>query len=264
MKKKIILLVIICVVALCILEGCAKPNWECEDFKYLGESVDTGPIFEVGGNTYCYLPETFWIPFEAGKSTYLGWVYTEENIYPGGYYIDIYSHDADNKMFVTLYTAEKQPLFGETTVHVTYHRSDVKLPPFDRTGINKVGFVKEGEWEEKKFIQDKDIIDKLFDSIDSVSQGFNIYKSASIGSIVCMNSNYPGIVIEVPVYAYVQDYWLMIKPPERGYNGWSVIDNIKQPETVYAKVPQELLEQIAGQKLPTPSEYIASQQKTAG
>ena len=60
-----------------------------------------------------------------------------------------------------------------------------------------------------------------------------------------------------------RDYWAEIKPPERFFNdGWSVVENVAPAQTVYAKIPQNLLEQIAGEKLPTPSE-IASQRATA-
>ena len=66
-------------------------------------------------------------------------------------------------------------------------------------------------------------------------------------TIFLMNSNFPGISIQLPVYVIDDDKYMI----NMAYDG------------KYRGISQDLIEQIAGQKLPTASEYIASQQKTA-
>jgi hypothetical protein len=268
MKKKIVSFLISCAVIILMLAGCVQPSWEAEDFKYLGENAEMGPMFEVGGITYRYLPETFWVPIIHKTDKYLGKVFSDKNIYPGGWEFYIYNFEKKdvNKIFVILKGRKEHWYDDADRPVVYYYRADITLPPFDRTGIDKVGYE---YWDQdgiKSIVGDSGVVDKLFDVISTASnnQDFDLDNRYGVALLWFMNSNFPGIGIYSHVYACGQDYWIEIKPPIRLFHdSWSVVENIKIPDTVYAKIPQELLEQFAGKKLPTASEYIASQQKTS-
>lgn len=264
--KKIVSFLIACAVIILMLAGCVEPDWRAEDFKYLGVNADMGPMFEVEGIKYRYLPETFWQPINYATDTYLGKVYSDKNIYPADSEFYIYNFEKKdvNKIFVILQGRKDHWYDDMERPRVYYYRADIKLPPFDRSGIDEVGYEYWGQEGIKNIVSDPVAVDKLFDVISTASnnQDFEWKNLYTVALLWLMNSNFPGIGIYMRVYAYGQDYWIEIEPPQRSYRGsWSVTKNLYNPDTVYAKIPQELLEQIAGKKLPTASEYIASQQE---
>ena len=183
MRRKIVLPILMCTVILFIIAGCMQPDWTCEDFTYLGENVEMGPMFRVDGITYRYLPETFWRPV-SGAEKYLGNVFSESDVYPGGkdFYIENFETNDTNKIFVVLNGRKEHWYDDMNRPMVYYYRADISLPPFDRAGINKIGYEKNGQWfdEIKPITQDTSIIDRLFDAIDSVSKEFDYYKSYGV------------------------------------------------------------------------------------
>jgi hypothetical protein len=252
--KKIVCVLLACALALG-LAGCGQDanesEFECQDFKYLGENAEMGKMFEVGGIPYRELPETKWRPI-TWDGEYLGTVRNDpNNVYPGGLFK--ISRDA-TKIFAQLNTAKERHWYDDALpVVLYYYRVDVTLPPFDRTGIDQVGYVKRGQWfyrhDIKPITQDKETLDKLFEAIDTAPD--NEYEEGGgfrFAEIWCMNSAFPGIGIELPIKAYHQSYWIELKRPD-----WT--------EGVYAKIPQEVLEAIAGEKLPTAEEFINGRDK---
>ena len=156
-----------------------------------------------------------------------------------------------NKIFVQLNTAKERERFDfRIPVILYYYRADVTLPPFDRTGIDQVGYVKRGQWFHRHDIdpitQNKETLDKLFEAIDTAPDSEYTDSGAGFNftTIWCMNSAFPGIGIELPIDAYHQSYWIELKR------------SVGTKDGVYAKIPQEVLEAIAGEKLPTAEEYI--------
>ncbi len=287
MKKRIISLVIIGAVAVLAITFIVsvfdsfniRQRWQSPDYKYIGVNDEMGVMFEVGGNTYRYLPMVSWEPLPDNRGIYCGSAYHT----PGGYNIyvdwsrfDIYIFEKDTKrIFIQLRTAEQRPLFDERRIYlVYYYRADISLPSFDRTGIDELAFAPYSQfnYEFMPVTKDTEIINKLFAVVNDNAgkQELSGYYQYYFATLWCMNSGFPGIGIALPVYAYDQDYWVLINYSESISEKWKpnwdwLPEESKESETpVYAKIPQQLLEQIAGEKLPTASEYIASKQKTAG
>lgn len=129
-----------------------------------------------------------------------------------------------------------------------YARADIALPTFDRSGIDALALVDQ-EKKQYKVVTDKNLLDKLWDTLESNEKknedSGNFFPSEQ--ELWFMNSNFPGISIQLPVYVIDDDKYMI----NMAYDG------------KYRGISQDLIEQIAGQKLPTASEYIASQQKTA-
>lgn len=152
------------------------------------------------------------------------------------------------KYFVELTAAERDSIYScMNRITVYYYRADIELPPFDRTGIDEVGYENDCH-KVRQIVKNADTVNELFDAINNgphsrdIDEYYYYYK----GQIWCMNSNFPGIGIELPIFIYDQDYWIEIASPDGSF---------------YARIPQGLLETIVGEKLPTASEYIASQRE---
>ena len=43
-----------------------------------------------------------------------------------------------------------------------YYREDVTLPPYDRSGVDMLGFKKEGFFTSYIYIQNKELVDQIF------------------------------------------------------------------------------------------------------
>ncbi len=259
-------------------------RWDCPDYKYLGVNREMGQMFEVNGISYRYLPISSWMPLPSNGDKYLGSadnpfsIRDNYNVYPAYDKFDIYNFNGDvKKIFVELRSAEQEPFIddGLITALVYYYRTDMTLPTFDRIGIDEVGYETYeqtySQHQIKPVLRSTGTVNKLFDVIDTAtdSQGFNREYSYYFSTLWCMNSNFPGIGIELPVYAYNQNYWVLVNYSASIYNRWIPVEDWmpekskKREQPGYAKIPQDLLEAIAGEKLPTASEYIANKQKTA-
>ena len=122
-----------------------------------------------------------------------------------------------------------------------YYRADVDLPPFDATGIDTVGVFEDiAEQEFTTIINDRSIIEKLFQNFENTGNKTEInVKGDFVFDIYFMNSRFDGIGIGCEVIADNRAYWIYYQ------------------DGSYTELPQDLLEQIAGKKMTTASEYIA-------
>ncbi|MPN53276.1 hypothetical protein SDC9_200940 [bioreactor metagenome] len=116
-----------------------------------------------------------------------------------------------------------------------YYRDDVELPPLNIDGIDMLGFRDKSQNNYSTIIDDKATIEKFFNVIGQA------YQKDSTGhglvyDIGLMNSQFEGIEIDMPVSIKDGSYWIEVTD-----------DN-------FAIIPQDLLEKIAGKKLPTPED----------
>lgn len=234
MKKiNFILVLLLCV----LLSGCAAfmPVYNLQYSDKNGYTID------VFGVTYREMQEFDWRPIFQDDVL----VGSQKNLDGGNTGILVYMSRADEKK-VFVITKTSKFLFNNGVADSYYSRSDIILPPYDSNGIDMIGFKKINE-NEYKTIQDKKIIKQLLDLKKITQNNPDLDYVDTIHNMQFMNSNYPGIGIPIKIELSKTSYWV-------AFNDF------------YSRVPiaQNLLESIVGEKLPTPSEYIASQQKIAG
>ncbi len=230
MKKIIFLFVLL---LLFVLAGCEK----LPAYNFLGKDPVKGNLIEVNGAIYRSQPETAWRPLPTGLKL-IG-----ENQFSSGNnlksHISMFIGDLD-RIFV-METFSNNEMFREAFKENYYYREDVKLPPYDRSGVNMLGFKKVGSFSKYVFTQNKESIDKIFELKDNAliasEGGFD-----SVYELQLMNSNYTGIGIKVIVYQKNNTYWIFFNE-------------------FMSPISQEFLEQIAGEKLPEASGYPT---RTAG
>lgn len=116
-----------------------------------------------------------------------------------------------------------------------YYRDDIQLPVYDRNGIDMVGFQGRDETDFSNIIYDSDTIDKLFD-LKNKSQK-ELVQLWYFCTIEFMNSDFKGIGIKAPVALKDNKFWITF-----------------EGDNFYSEISQDLLEEIAGKKLPTPEE----------
>lgn len=250
MKKKMLFLIIGILVLVLIILTIIPIRWVYPGYERLGSSKEMGNMFKLDGIIYRNLPATLWLPIPGIPYKYIG----------SADKLDFYSfEDSDTKKIFIEIRFQKEHWYDDVVSAPAYsYRADVTLPSFDRKGIDEIEYtVNKGSSFEgiKPVIRNADLVNSLFDVLETASNSgeYTGKDNYYLCSIFCMNSSFQAIGIELTVYAYGQDYWVLIDTPERP----------RLHPTIYAKIPRDLLEQIAGQKLPTPSEYIASKQKTA-
>ncbi len=233
MMMKKVFLTLIALIVLFAMAGCSVPV-----YNYLGEDPDKGGMIDVNGVIYKSLPETPWRPINY-NTTLIGILN-----FPGEKEkAKIYTFNEDiNKIFI-MQTLDKETFFDEPAPQNYHYREDIALPPYDSSGIDKIGF-KQGD--ETKYIDinnNKETIKKLFD-IKINAQKTDIVGLGLVYFLELMNSNLQGIGINLPVYEKDNTYWVLF---DRNNH--------------IAPISQDLLEEIAGKKLPTASE-VESKWKT--
>ncbi len=209
----------------------------CEQIHYSGYNAEKGNMINMNGISYRSMPVTVWRPV-SNQKTMVGTLRNFEN---NGQTYNLFTYVADeNKIFLM------QKEEGSRTIEIFYYRDDIVLPTYDISGIDSIGF---GNWNDTEYtniIKEPKTIEKLF----NIKGDTNINDSPGylpVFWLELMNSKYSGIGIGLIVYAKENTYWIEVKN-DFNYNA--------------AEIPQSILEEIAGKKLPTASEYIASQQKT--
>ena len=127
-----------------------------------------------------------------------------------------------------------------------FYKSNLELPAFERANVDEICYEKGGQWfgnrEMQNFSRNQKIIDELFNLTDPAKGQTHEAGYKYFGYIYCMDDSFPGICNSIAVYAQQNEYMI----------------NMGDDNTWF-EIPQDLLEQIAGEKLPTASEYIASQ-----
>lgn len=236
--RKIIAILMFCMELAFLLMGCSK-QIAYKEYRYIGENKENGYMIEVDGIPYRQLPEIPWYNLPDGETINLGTV--ASIIGAPGDKTNLYRSVKDaNRIFITMYDG------NSTHMKLSFYRSDLELPVFGRANVDEICYEKGGQWfgnrKMQNFIRDQKIIDDLFNLTDPAKGQSPEADSKYFGYIYCMNDSFPGICNSIPVYAQQNKYLI----------------NMGDDNTWF-EIPQYLLEQIADEKLPTASEYIASQ-----
>ena len=224
--RKILYVLLICILIF-LLASCKET---VPEYKDLGRNPQMGDMIEVNGIIYRTLPNTEWRPL---------WI---------GLKLVALNKEGDRDSNVYMFTEETRQIFvmqqysdddfiSDMNFRENYYyREDVTLPPYDRSGIDMLGIEKEGLYSNYVFTQNKALIDQVFilknKAYKPTKWGFDF-----VYDLQLMNSNYPGIGIDASIYQKEQKYWIVF--------------NV---EDIVAVIPQDILEQIVGEKLPPPSE----------
>lgn len=209
-----------------ILAGCENVH----QYKVLPTDPQKGEMIEVDGVRYRTLPETVWRPLDGLELV--------TQIKGDGWESDIcmYTLDAGH-IFVMDQLNETNHFRDVTFSPKYYYREDITLPTYDRNGVDMLGFKKEGLFSNYVFIQNKELTDKIFELKDQ-SKKINIEGAFDfVYYLQLMNSNYPGIGIKATVYQKNKTYWIFFN----------------DDDSTVSPISQDLLEQIAGEKLPVAS-----------
>jgi hypothetical protein len=247
--KKNFRLAVLNILLLFIFTGCSSlPKYEIQGDFNEGLNVNVGGVIYSSGRGTPVNSGTIWEPNNEYKKTLIG----EDKNYSYGKF---YSFNEDSKKIFLVEKFDKEffSIFSEGFGDFNFKRTDIQLPAYDLNGIDKVGIANTDipDYKDYKFINissDRQTIEKILalKNEPAIEGKTKYYKYCY--TIFLMNSNFPGISIQLPVYLTSEDSYMV----NMIYDGKD------------RGISQDLLEQIAGQKLPTPSEYIASQQKTAG
>lgn len=223
--KKILCIYLIFILAI-LLASCKEA---LPEYKDLGRDPQMGDMLEVNGVKYRTLPNTYWRPLWTGlKQVALNNEGDRES--------DVYMFTEDTKQIFVMQQYSDNDIFRDVNYSQNFfYREDITLPPYDRSGIDTLGFRKEDAKEYKK-IQNKELIDQVFilksKARKTIEWGFGAAYEMKL-----INSNYPGIGIDASIYQKEHKYWIIF-----------------DVEDIVAVIPQETLEQIAGEKLPSPKE----------
>ena len=218
---------------LLILAGCSPlPKYDVQG------SVDDGLVINVEGVIYKTEPGVLglggdWEPNNLYDTELIG---ENENDSSARFYV----FNGETKRIFIVERFSSPPFSFEKLGDFYFRRTDVQLPAYDTTGINEIGI----SGEDDKIINisnDRQTIEKMLALLEGPRE--QIQRANLLGviyNVLLMNSDYPGI--SIPLYVEATNDRFIIN------------------ERV---VPQNLLEQIAGKKLPAPSEIAASRSAQA-
>lgn len=220
MKKLTLVFVLLFVL---ILVGCGN----VPEYKNMPSTPQKGNMMELNGVIYKMQPETAWRPLDwngiklVARSTGFNWK------------SDVFMFPADTGHIFLMEQLSESGFRDVGFRPNYYYKEDITLPPYDRNGVNMLGFKKEGSSSDGVFSQNEALIDEIF-KLKNNAQADQTVDFDFVFELQLMNSNYSGIGIKVNVYQKNSTYWIC-------FNEFS---------NVISPISQELLEQIAGEKLP--------------
>ncbi|MEG0794157.1 MAG: hypothetical protein RR399_10155 [Lachnospiraceae bacterium] len=245
MKKivtlSIVLVGLVVILLMILISSCAG-----KAYNFLGETEENGKMIEIEGVMYQTLPNMEWEPFDGyynGDVTQIGHI---ANLTPYSpyekYRLYFYDDDADEHLFLM------QRMKGIGTTELVYHRADYDFPEFDESGIDMIGFSKLNEYEGdgifSVYTEKKEVIAELINIMQfekTTEDNLESYWMAYIG-ILNKKLWENGAGVRVSVSANKNTYLLEYN----AHNG----------ERICKEISQKLVEEIAGERLPTPQEYV--------